>query len=69
MDLLTVWASEIEIFAAAQILQTSIFGYVRSGGKHKHAPIKNAVNCIQEAIYLTHISNHYETVKIMVTAI
>ena len=57
MNTLTVWASEIEIIAE---LQTSIFAYVSSGGKHmwlKHAPIKNIVNSIsqhcQEAIYLT----------------
>ena len=59
MDMLTVLASEIEIFAAAQIMQTSICVYAISGGKHrwlKHAPIKNVVNSIsqhcQEAIYL-----------------
>ena len=72
MDTLTVWATEIEIFAAAQMLQTSIYVYAISGGKYtwlEHAPIEN-VNCsisqhFQEAIYLTNISNHYETVKRM----
>ena len=72
MDMLTVWASEIEIFAAAQILQTSVFVYASSGGKHrwlKHAPIKTVINGIsqrcQEVIYLIKVSNHYETVKRM----
>ena len=34
MDTLTVWATEIEIFAAAQMLQTSIYVYAISGGKY-----------------------------------
>ena len=72
MDTVTLWASEIEIFATALILQASIFVHAGSGRKHrwlKHTPIKNVVNSIsqhcQEATFLTNVSNHYEIVKRM----
>ena len=72
MDALTVWASELKIFAAAQMLQTSIFVYAISRGQHKwlkHASIINVIDSIsqhcQEAIYMyiTNTASHYETVK------
>ena len=62
MYTLTVWTSEIKIFAAAQMLQTSVFVYAIFGGTHKwlkRAPIKNVVKNIsqhcQEAVYLSNI--------------
>eukprot|EP00731_Ephydatia_muelleri_P019363 Em0012g188a len=58
MDMLTVWASEIEIFADAQILQTSVFV---GNGRQPHAHISHQVKPLHEGTLLLHLLPHGHT--------
>ena len=66
---LSVWATEMEIIATASMLHTTIYVYSPSGATNKwlrHQP-EVAFNDTHhnEAIYITNINSHFETVKCM----
>ena len=68
----TVWATEVEIFSAAQMLDTDIFVFDKSGHCHKWLRFQSSVatdNCSykhsKQSLYLTNRNNHFETVKRM----
>ena len=69
MQLLGTWATEIEIIASALLLQTTIHVYGPCGKSNKwqkHAFESEEANIhYNECIYITNISNHFETVKKM----
>ncbi|KAK0134798.1 OTU domain-containing protein 4 [Merluccius polli] len=55
------WATEIDIFAAADLLQTTIFT-LNDGKWNMHRPTTLSQSCLQNCIYLNHTGNHYEVV-------
>jgi len=55
------WATEIDIFAADDLLQTTIFTF-NDGKWNMHNPTTSAQTCLQNCIYLNHTGNHYEVV-------
>ena len=73
---LSVWATEVEIFAASNMLQTPILVFYKSGltctykwllfSPH-HCEDSGIVGTIHsnESIYLVNISNHYEPIRQM----
>ena len=68
MQSLGTWATEFEIIAAASLLRTAIYVFALSGATYKwlkHSPIEVTTNDRHqnESIYITNISNHFETVK------
>ena len=72
MHILSVWATEVEIFAAANMLGTSIFVFTKCGQTYKWLKFKNSSSAdnsssvhSKKAIYLTNISNQYETFRRM----
>ena len=70
MQLLGTWATEIEIIASALLFQTTIYVYGPCGKsnkwqKHAFESEKEANIHYNECIYITNISNHFETVKKM----
>ena len=65
-----VWATEIEIFATATMLQTAIFVYASAGPDHKwlkFLPKGELFNNdhTSEALYITNVGQHYQKVKCM----
>ena len=66
---LSVWATGMEIIATASILHTTIYVYSPSGATNKwlRHQLEVAFNDTHhnEAIYITNISSHFETVKCM----
>ena len=70
MQLLGTWATEIEIIASTLLLQTTIYVYGPCGKsnkwqKHAFESEEEASIHYNECIYITNISNHFETVKKM----
>ena len=72
MQSLNVWATEVEINAAATMLHTAICVFAPSGGTYKwlkHSPVIKKISCKDshqdESIFITNIGNHFETVKKM----
>ena len=70
MQLLGTWVTEIEIIASALLLQTTIYVYGPCGKsnkwqKHAFESEEEANIHYNECIYITNISNHFETVKKM----
>ena len=72
MQSLNVWATEVEIIAAATMLHTAICVFAPSGGTYKwlkHSPVIKEISCSdshqEESIFITNIGNHFETVKKM----
>ena len=66
---LSVWVTEMEIIATASMLHTTIYVYSPSGATNKwlrHQP-EVAFNDTHhnEAIYITNINSHFETVQCM----
>ena len=62
----TVWATDIEIHAAATMLQTPIMVYSKYGSCFKwlkFAPLNNAFSHADESVYLVNASDHYEPIK------
>ncbi|TKS65922.1 ATP-dependent DNA helicase PIF1 [Collichthys lucidus] len=55
------WATEIDIFAAADLLQTTICTF-NDGKWNMHKPTTSPQTCLQNCIYLNHTGNHYEVV-------
>ncbi|KAK0136497.1 hypothetical protein N1851_027395 [Merluccius polli] len=55
------WATEIDIFAAADLLQTTIFT-LNDGKWNMHKPTTLSQSCLENCIYLNHTGNHYEVV-------
>ena len=69
MQTLGVWATELEIIAAACMLNTTIYVYARSGEtlkwlKHSPQEVKGGLHQ-DEGIYIANFNNHFETVKRM----
>ena len=71
MQSLNVWATEVEIIAAATMLHTAICVFAPSGGFYKwlkHSPVIIEISKDShqdETIFITNIGNHFETVKKM----
>ena len=70
MQSLGAWATEIEIIAAASLLQTTIYGYgpcrkMSKWQKHTTHREKTDDNHCNECIYINNIGKHFETVKRM----
>ena len=69
MELNSTWASEVEIFATAFLLQTNIYIYTKSGVHWtwlRHSPTGNVSN---KSIYLYHRNqNHYDVVLCVLNA-
>jgi len=68
MQSLNVWATEVEIIAAATMLHTAICVFAPSGGTYKwlkHSPVISKDSHQDESIFITNIGNHFETVKKM----
>ena len=67
MQLLGTWATKFEINAAASLLRTTIYCFAPVGAAYKwlkHLPIEVNNDIHQnESIFITNISNHFETVK------
>ena len=67
MQSLGTWATEFEIIAAASLLRTTIYLFAPVGAAYKwlkHSPIEVHNDIHQnEFIFITNISNHFETVK------
>ena len=67
MQSMKVWATEMEIIAAASMLSTTIYCFSPSGATFKwlrHSPRMAACKMgEEESIYITNISNHFETVR------
>ena len=68
---LNLWATEVEIIAAATMLHTVICVFEPSGGIYtwlKHLPVLKEISKDShqdETIFITNIGNHFETVKKM----
>ena len=63
---------EVEIFASANMLGTSVFVFTKCEQNYKWLKFSNSSSAdnsssvhSKEAIYLPYISNHYETVRRM----
>ena len=70
MEKQKVWATEVEIFATATMLQTAIFVYAPAGPGHKwlkFLPMGELSNDdhSNEALYMTNVRQHFQTVKRM----
>ena len=71
MQSLGVWATEVEIIAAASLLNAIIYVYAQCGDSHKwlkHSA--DEANCglhLDECLYITNLNQHFETVKKNVT--
>ena len=70
MQSLGAWATEIEIIAAASLLQTTIYVYgpcrkMNKWQKHTTHREKTDDNHCNECMYINNIGKHFETVKRM----
>ena len=72
MQSLKVWATEIEIYGAANMLETTIFTYAPCGSKCKWLKFEpkeitrgSFSAHSREAIYISNVHNHFEPVKRM----
>ena len=69
MQSLGVWATEVEIIAAASLLNATIYVYAQCGDSCKwlkHAADEASSGWHQdECIYMTNLNQHFETVKKM----
>ena len=69
MQTLGTWATELEVIAAASLLNTSIYIYAKCGEAFKwlkHSPQETKPGLHQdEGIYITNFNKHFETVKKM----
>ena len=69
MQCLGVWATEVEIIAAASLLNAPIYVYALCGDSNKwlrySADKANSGLHQDECIYITNLNQHFETVKQM----
>ena len=72
MQSLKVWTTEVEIYGAAYMLETTIFTYALCGSSYKWLKFEptqlttGSCNAHQyEAIYLSNIHNDFQSVKRM----
>ena len=69
MQSLGVWATEVEIIAAASLLNATIYVYAQCGDSHKWLKYSaDEANCglhQDECIYITNLNQRFETVKKM----
>ena len=69
MQTLGTWATELEVIAAASLLNTTIYIYVKCGETFKwlkHSSQETKLGLHQdEGIHITNFNKHFETVKKM----
>ena len=62
MENKAVWATENEIFACADLLQTTIFVYSDVGSENRWVPHNPSSGKSSKCIYLSNINHHFEPV-------